>query len=175
MIAAEIMQRAAPTVRCDAPWREALHLLLGDGLNAVSVVDDTGCIAGIISQTDLASRTEGAERIELRAVLDGVLTVRPARTLLRWHTAPNWGGGPTVAALMTHPAVTVRGEATIAAVARLLLRHDIAQVPVVDAARRPLGLVRQRDLIATLADRGDALPSAVSLSIPATRTPPYGR
>ncbi len=48
-------------------------------------------VIGIITLTDLATRIKGNERIELRAVLDGILTVRPHCTLLRWHEAPHWG------------------------------------------------------------------------------------
>lgn len=150
MIAADVM-RPVPTIEAGVTWRDAVQLLLGSALDAVPVVDAEGRIAGILSQTDLATRTSGVERTELRAVLDGVLTIRSHRTLLRWHTAPQWETGSTVATLMTAPAVTVRPETPLAVVARTLLDHDIAQVPVVDADGHVRGMVRQRDIVAAVA------------------------
>lgn len=150
MIAADVM-RPVPTVRAEVSWREAVQLLLGNGLDAAPVVDADERVIGIISQTDLATRTSGIERTELRAVLDGVVTIRSHRTLLRWHQSPHWEMGSTVATLMTAPAVTVRPETPLATVARMLLDHDINQVPVTDETGRARGIVRQRDIVAAVA------------------------
>ncbi len=150
MIAADVM-RAVPTIRGDLSWREAVQLLLGNDLNAVPVVDAEGRVTGIITQTDLATRTRGVERTELRAVLDGIITIRSHRTLLRWHESPHWEAGSTIATLMTTPVVTVRPETPLAAVARTLLDHDITQVVVTDDSGLPRGIVRQRDIVAAVA------------------------
>lgn len=150
MIAADVM-RPVPTIEATLSWREAVQLLLGSALDAVPVVDADKHIVGIVTQTDLATRTSGIERTELRAVLDGVVTIRSHRTLLRWHASPRWEMGSTVATLMTTPVVTVRPETPLAAVARALLDHDITQVPVVDDAGQVRGMVRQRDIVAAVA------------------------
>lgn len=150
MIAADVM-RPIPTIEAHVSWREAVQLLLGSALDAVPVVDSNKHIVGIVTQTDLATRTSGVERAELRAVLDGVVTIRSHRTLLRWHASPNWEMGSTVATLMTAPVVTVRPETPLANVARTLLDHDIAQVPVVDESGQVRGMVRQRDIVAAVA------------------------
>ena len=150
MTAADIM-RPAPTIAAEALWREAVQLLLGSALDAAPVVDREQRVVGILTQTDLATRTSGIERTELRAVLDGVLTIRPHRTLLRWHESPHWELGSTVATLMTAPVVTVRPEAPLPTVARILLDHDITQVPVTDADGHIRGMVRQRDIVAAVA------------------------
>ena len=158
MNAAQAMRCPVVTVHSGDTWREALRLLLGGSLNAVTVVDDAGALVGIVTQTDLASRIQGNERTEMRAILDGILTPVSHRTLLRWHQAPEWGGGARVASVMTATVVTVPPDAPLAVVARLLLAHDIAQAPVVDGANRPLGMVGQRDLVAALAT-GAAIPA----------------
>jgi CBS-domain-containing membrane protein len=150
MIAADVM-RPVPTIAANASWREAVQLLLGNALDAVPVVDSDDCLIGIVTQTDLATRTSGIERTELRAVLDGVITIRSHRTLLRWHESPHWDMGSTVATLMTAPVVTVRPETPLPTVARTLLDHDIAQVPVTDAVGQVRGMVRQRDIVAAVA------------------------
>ena len=156
MHAADLM-RPVPTLRADVSWREAVQLLLGNGLDAAPVLDGAAIVVGILTQIDLATRATGVERRELRAILDGVVTIRSHRTLLRWHTAPVWESGSTVAALMTAPAVSVRPETPIAVVARTLLDHDIAQVPVTDRAGHLGGMVRQRDIVAAVAMWGASL------------------
>jgi CBS domain-containing membrane protein len=150
MIAADVM-RPVPTIEATLSWREAVQLLLGSALDAVPVIDANKRIVGIVTQTDLATRTSGIERTELRAVLDGVVTIRSHRTLLRWHSSPNWEMGSTVATLMTSPVLTVRPETPLAAVARTLLDHDITQVPVIDETGQVRGMVRQRDIVAAVA------------------------
>ncbi|GEM_PF-7012020 len=150
MTAADVM-RPVPTIASDVSWREAVQLLLGSALDAVPVVDTEQRVIGIVTQTDLATRMRGVERTELRAVLDGVVTIRSHRTLLRWHESPHWEMGSTVATLMTAPVVMVRAETPLPAVARTLLDHDITQVPVTDADGHIRGMVRQRDIVAAVA------------------------
>lgn len=150
MTAADVM-RPVPTIAADLSWRDAVQLLLGNALDAVPVVDAEQRVIGIVTQTDLATRTSGVERTELRAVLDGVITIRSHRTLLRWHESPHWERGSTVATLMTAPVVMVRPETPLPTVARILLDHDITQVPVTDANGHIRGMVRQRDIVAAVA------------------------
>jgi CBS-domain-containing membrane protein len=150
MTAADVM-RPVPAIAADVSWREAVQLLLGSALDAVPVVDAEQRVIGIVTQTDLATRTRGVERTELRAVLDGVITIRSHRTLLRWHESPHWEMGSTVATLMTAPVVTVRPETPLPVVARILLDHDIGQVPVIDADGHVRGMIRQRDIVAAVA------------------------
>lgn len=160
MNAAQVMQRPVVTVRGADTWREALRLLLGGSLNAVPVVDDANALIGIVTQSDLASRIQGNERMEMRAILDGILTAYSHRTLLRWHQAPEWGSGARVASVMTSSVVTVGPDVPLATVARLLLVREIAQVPVVDALNCPIGMIGQRELISALAT-GAAIPATI--------------
>ena len=150
MIAADVM-RPVPTIEAHISWREAVQLLLGNALDAVPVVDGENHLIGILTQTDLATRTRGVERTELSAVLDGLITIRSHRTLLRWHASPQWEMGSTVATLMTTTVVTVRPDTPLPIVARTLLDHDIAQVPVINAEEQVCGMIRQRDIVAAVA------------------------
>ncbi len=150
MTAADVMHPVL-TIAAEALWREAVQLLLGSALDAAPVVDREQCVVGILTQTDLATRMSGVERTELRAVLDGVITIRSHRTLLRWHESPRWEMGSTVATLMTTPVVTVRPETPLPTVARALLDHNITQVPVTDADGHIRGMVRQHDIVAAVA------------------------
>lgn len=151
MHAEDIMARSILHIRCDASWREALQLLLGDSRSAAPVVDEERHLVGIITQADLATRTTEDERLEMHNTLDGTLRVRSPHTLLRWHTAPHWEETSTVETIMTASVVTAYAETPVAEVARRLLDHGIAQVPIVDREGVLLGMVAQWDVVAAVA------------------------
>lgn len=151
MRAEDIMARSILNIRRDASWREALHLLLGDACSAAPVVDEGRHLVGIITQSDLATRTTEDEQLEMHDTLDGTLRVRSPHTLLRWHTAPHWVETSTVEMLMTAPVVTAYAETPVAEVAELLLDHRIAQVPIVDREGVLLGMVTRQEIIAAVA------------------------
>jgi CBS-domain-containing membrane protein len=55
--------------------------------------------------------------------------------------------GDSAAELMTAPAVTIGPDATVTEAARLLHRHGIKRLPVVDPAGPLLGIVSRADLL----------------------------
>ena len=90
---------------------------------------DNGRLVGIVSQRDL-----------LASSLSSVLEVDPKhrRSFLR---------AIDVREVMTHPVITVGEETRASEAARLMLRHRIGCVPVVDADGAPLGLLTETDLL----------------------------
>ncbi|MDP2787556.1 MAG: CBS domain-containing protein [Pseudomonadota bacterium] len=52
--------------------------------------------------------------------------------------------------VMHTPVISARGDAPVEQVWRLLVEHGIRQVPILDPARRLLGLVNDRDLLTVL-------------------------
>jgi CBS-domain-containing membrane protein len=156
--AEEIMTRRVRVVHHRASWRDVLPLLLGEGCHAIPVTDDANRVVGIITQTDLASRISGIERAQLRAILDGIVTIRSFRTLVRWHTQPRWERRSSIAPLMSKPVITVHPKTSITNVARILAEHEIRQVPVTERDGELRGLVRQEDIVAAVARDVVALP-----------------
>ncbi|MFF1485928.1 CBS domain-containing protein [Streptomyces sp. NPDC058319] len=57
------------------------------------------------------------------------------------------GGAAEPPGRATAPAVTVRAGATVAGAARLMARHGVEQLPVVDDAGRLIGIVGRSDLL----------------------------
>ncbi|WP_237305506.1 CBS domain-containing protein [Streptomyces sp. SAT1] len=57
------------------------------------------------------------------------------------------GGAAEPPGRATAPAVTVRADATVAGAARLMARHGVEQLPVVDDAGRLIGIVGRSDLL----------------------------
>lgn len=57
------------------------------------------------------------------------------------------GGTPTAEDLMTSPAVTARPEWSAVRAARVMQRHGVKRLPVVDADGRVIGVLSRSDLI----------------------------
>jgi CBS domain-containing protein len=59
--------------------------------------------------------------------------------------------------IMTSHVHTCEAEARATAAARIMWEHDVGAVPVVDAQRRPVGMITDRDLCMALYTRGGSL------------------
>jgi predicted transcriptional regulator len=55
--------------------------------------------------------------------------------------------GRTASGLMTHPAVTTRPDELVSSVARLMSRHKLRRVPVVDGQGHLVGIVCRSDVL----------------------------
>jgi len=130
-------------VRADATLTEAAALMDRHHIHGLPVVDASGSLVGVLSQTDLA-RARGTEYL--------------------W---ANWPG-LAVRHLMTSPAITVHRSTPIALAARKMERHRIHRLVVVDDLDEtiPIGLLSMTDLIHAIAEETAAL--AVSPTDPPT-------
>lgn len=104
------------------PFREVVRLLERHRISGVPVVDHDDKVLGVISGTDLVREQ-----------------ARRART--------GEGRSATAEQLMSTPAVTVHPEQPVPDAARVLERHDIERLPVVDEEDRLIGIVTRRDLL----------------------------
>jgi CBS domain-containing protein len=114
------------TVAPDAALKEVASLLVERRINAVPVVDAGDRLIGIVSEADLLSLETG----QVAAA----------------------GGAPPHSAgeVMRQSVYTVTGDTDATAAARLMLRHRLKSVPVVDADQ-VVGMVTRRDLLRLLA------------------------
>ena len=134
----DVMTRDVTTVHVGTGFRQMVRSLLDHGIGALPVVDDTGRVLGVVSETDLlAKRISGIE-------------VEPRAWTILSHDGRRTHGNrrATVAArLMTEPPIVVGVEASLARAAYLMIRHDVRHLPVVDADGRLLGIVSRSDLL----------------------------
>ena len=100
-------------------------------------MDQDGRVAGIVSEADLLLKEEFPEGPASGRRFQGH----------RQRVERAKAAGDTAAELMTTPAVTVGPDATVTEAARLLHRHGIKRVPVVDPAGPLLGIVSRADLL----------------------------
>ncbi|WP_214109842.1 CBS domain-containing protein [Acrocarpospora catenulata] len=143
---AAVMTRSVAMVRAETPFKEIAEVLIERGVSAVPVVDGEGRVIGVVSEADLLRKEEFRELYYREGYQP------PLRTRLRHRL--NLEGDPrakargdTAAELMTSPAVTVRPRMSTVTAARLMEKHGIKRLPVVDERDHLVGIISRRDLI----------------------------
>ena len=132
------MVRTTPvvTVRRDTPFKDVVARVRAALVSAVPVIDDCGRVIGMVSEADLLA---GKARWDCGSL-----------HLAGWrHCRDRRGPAATAATVMTSPVMTIRPEAPLAETARLMCRHRVTSLAVVDTAGRLIGIVSQGDLLDT--------------------------
>ena len=133
----DVMTSDVVTVDEQASFKEIAALITGRRVSALPVLDADRRVVGIVSEADLVLKEEFPEGPAGGRLFQG----------RRQREDRAKAAGETAAELMTSPAVTVGPDATVAEAARLLHRHSIKRMPVVDPAGPLLGIVSRADLL----------------------------
>lgn len=124
----ELMSEAVVRVQRGTPFKEIAHLLQEYDITAVPVVDADDRPVGVVSEADLLQKIWGGEP----------------------DAEPPGGAKASAtdaAGLMTSPAVCAREDWSVVEAARVLARHGIKRLLVVDADERLVGVVSRSDLL----------------------------
>ena len=127
LLVSDVMTEDPILASIDLPLSEAARLMDFYRISGLPVVDWTGALVGVISQTDLLH----------------------ARATQEW-----WDRWPglTVRHLMTQPALSVDQDASLDDAVALLERHGVHRLVVVDADGAPVGVLSTSDLIRNIAE-----------------------
>lgn len=133
LTAREIMTRGVKTVRRDAPLREVAQLMKDEDCGVVPIVDERGCLVGIVTDRDLVIRafTGGKSPDQLRA-----------------------------SDVMTDDVECVHPEEDIHSIISLMGKRQIRRIPVVERDDRVIGIISMGD-IANRADYDEELQEAL--------------
>jgi len=133
LTAREIMTRNIKTVRRESNLREVAQLMKDEDCGVVPIVDERGCLVGIVTDRDLVIRafTGGKSPDQLRA-----------------------------GDVMTDDVECVHPEESIHSVIEMMGRRQIRRVPVVERDDRVIGIISMGD-IANRADYDEELQEAL--------------
>jgi CBS-domain-containing membrane protein len=133
----DVMTWEVVSIDEETSFKEMAALMAEYRVSALPVLDDDGRVVGIVSEADLLLKEEFPEGPPQGRLFEGRRR-RETRTK---------AAGDTAVELMTSPATTIGPDASIAEAARLLHRHRIKRMPVVDPAGPLLGIVSRADLL----------------------------
>ncbi|MFI7445583.1 CBS domain-containing protein [Nonomuraea indica] len=167
MIIRDVMTTDVAAVKEDDSFRVVTQLLIDKGVSGLPVVDEDGHVKGVVSEVDLLAKEE------YRARFRGDEYRQPLRARIRHSLGSEGSGhhkatGETAGQLMTHPAYVTTPDAPVVLAARLMDRHGIKRLPVVDAGGRLVGIVSRRDLLKVFVRADDDIRRELVDSIPIT-------
>jgi CBS domain-containing protein len=128
----DVMTCRVVAVTRHASFKEIVRALEQWHVSAVPVVENGTRVVGVVSEADLLRKEEHRE--------NEPPPVGPPH-------GPGKAAALTAEQLMTAPAVTVHGGATLAQAARAMARHQVKRLPVVDAEGMLKGVVSRGDLL----------------------------
>jgi len=132
----DVMTTDVVTIDRITPFKDIARLLVEHRISGVPVLILGRQVAGVVTEGDLiAARDKSAG------------TRRSWTGILRHSTDHDRIHRLTAEMLMSHPAVTIHPDATIAAAANAMSHHHVKRLPVVDADGKLIGLVSRRDLL----------------------------
>jgi CBS domain-containing protein len=149
MKVADIMTREVVSVRPETPVREVAQTMLERRISGVPVVDGDARVLGIVSEGDLIRRPE----IETDRPGRGWLSLfvsdeERARDFVKSH-------GRRAREVMTQPAICVTPETALTEAVRLMERHHVKRLAVVEEGRLA-GLVTRADVVRAFVARPSA-------------------
>ncbi len=134
---AAVMSADVVTVAEDTPFKEIVQALTRGQVSAAPVVNAEGQLVGIVTEADLLAKQEFQEACDEHRLLSS-RRERLARAKARAIVA---------AELMTAPAITVGPHEPVWRAARLMARHGVNRLPVVDEENHVVGLVSRADVL----------------------------
>ena len=146
MRAAQVMTPHVLSLSSDATVFEAAELLVGTGVSAMPVIDNTGRMVGIVSEADLMRRAEiGTE--PHKSWLERVFSseVSAAKEYVTLHSR-------RVVDVMSKPVVTVQEDDTLDRVAGVMAKHKVKRLPVL-RGDLVVGIVSRANLLQVLMSR----------------------
>ena len=143
------MARDVVSVPPDASVREVASLMLERRISGVPVVDAERHVLGVVSEGDLIRRPEIATDHARRGWLSiFVSDEERARDFVKSH-------GRRAREVMTQPAVCVAPETPLDEAVRVMERHHIKRLPVIEQGKL-VGLMTRADLVRALLQREHA-------------------
>lgn len=137
------------TVKPEQALQQAIQILADNNISSVPVVDESGKLLGILSETDILWQESGVTPPPYITIFDSVIYLEnPARYEKELHKAL----GQTVGEVMTQEDVaTITPDQALSQAARLLHEKRVHQLPVLDESDQVIGMICCSDIIRMMA------------------------
>jgi len=147
----EVMTAPVRSVRADTPLQEAVQQLSDHHISALAVVDENGVLVGELTEQDLMVRESGFDAGPYVLLLDSVIYLRNP---LQWDKQVHQVLGSSVGEVMSQHPHSCAAETPLPAAARQLHDRSTQRLFVLDADRKPVGVLTRGDVVRALAAAG---------------------
>ncbi|GII95510.1 CBS domain-containing protein [Sinosporangium siamense] len=160
-----VMTRDVVHVSRGTLFKDVAETLIEHGISSVPVLDGEGRVVGVISEADLMRKAEFKQQYYGD-------DYRPALRARFRHLVDHEGGthtksrGETAGDLMTTPAVVTTQDISVVSAARVMDKHGVKRLPVINADGRLIGIVSRRDLIKVFLRDDESIKADVIRELP---------
>jgi CBS-domain-containing membrane protein len=140
-VVSDVMTRNVVSVREQAQFKDIILIMRERGFSACPVLNADDAVIGVVSEDDLLVKEAYAGQTAV------------GKLARRLHRAK--ATGLTALQLMTHPAISIRPDASVAEAARVMHAKHVKRLPVVTADGSLVGIVSRVDLLGVY-DRPDS-------------------
>ncbi|WP_413325362.1 CBS domain-containing protein [Synechococcus sp. MIT S9503] len=144
----EVMSAPVLTVTAETPLQDAVSLLNDHHVSGLPVVDGEGVLIGELTEQDLMVRESGVDVGPYVMLLDSVIYLRNP---LNWDRQVHQVLGNTVGDLMHRDSHSCESSLPLPKAASMLHDKGTQRLIVVDAERRPVGVLTRGDVVRALA------------------------
>ncbi len=149
MKAKDIMTSKVITVKKDDSVENAIKLLLESNITGLPVVDENNHVIGIITEGDVIGRGGEIKPPRYLAIFDSYIFLdSPSKFEKQLQKLT----GMFVKDVMTTPVFIIESNQTIEEVAKLMTKHKVNRLPVVEDGIL-VGIISRRDIIRSYASK----------------------
>lgn len=139
-----VMTKGVVTVGPEAGFKECADLMRVHGVSALPVLDASGQVLGVLSESDLLAKEEAKDS-------------KPRLLDMVYGRRRRAAAGRVARDLMSSPPITVKPSATVAQAASLMHSKRVKRLPVVDDYGWLVGIVSRADLLRTFLRSDEAI------------------
>jgi CBS-domain-containing membrane protein len=133
---ADVMTRTVVVVNAFTPFKDIVRRMQEYRVSALPVVDEDGLLLGIVSEGDMILKEDPELEGEPRLFESS-----------RRRSDRSKAAGLIASEVLSRPVITTTPEATLGEAARLMHRHHVKRLPVLDEDGRVVGIVSRADLL----------------------------
>lgn len=143
----EIMTTDVITVSTSDSVEQCAKLLQEHNISGLPVLDESGKVAGIVTEGDLIRRASRIKAPGYLEILGGLIYLgSPKKFVDELQRAMSLEAGQ----LMTKDVISVKPGEEIEKAATLMVEEGISRLPVLDADGKLVGIVSRRDIMSRL-------------------------
>jgi CBS-domain-containing membrane protein len=146
LTAGDVMTREVITVKRETTIRDLAELFARHRISSAPVVDDSGAMIGIVTETDLVEQDKSLHIPTVISLFDWVIYLESDK---KFEKELKKMTGQTVGDIYTEDVVQVSPSTPVSDVANLISSRKVNSIPVVDG-NRLVGMVARIDLIRTM-------------------------